>query len=56
MRRAAPRWPVMGGGVRLIRAMVDDIREEVILWELGSYEQYKNKGIKRQHELRTSGS
>ena len=47
-RRATPRW--LGGGVRLNRAMVDDIGEEVILWELGSYKQYKNKGIKRQHE------
>jgi hypothetical protein len=41
MRRATPRW--LGGGVRLIRAMVDDIGEEVILWELGSYKQYKNQ-------------
>ena len=48
LRRATPRW--LGGGVRLNRAMVDDIGEEVILWELGSYKQYKNKGIKRQHE------
>jgi len=37
-------------GVRLNRAMVDDIEEEVILWELGSYKQYKNKGMKRKHE------
>jgi len=29
--------------------MVDDIGEEVILWELGSYK-YKNIDIKRQHE------
>jgi len=48
MRRATPRW--LGGGVRLIRAMVDDIGEEVILWELGSYKQNKIKGLKRQHE------
>ena len=48
LRRATPRW--LGGGVRLNRAMVNDIGEEVILWELGSYKQYKNKGIKRQHE------
>jgi len=34
------RW--LGGGVQLIRAMVNDIGEEVILWELGSYKQYKN--------------
>ncbi len=37
-------------------AMVDDIGEEVILWELGSYKQYINKGLKRQNEWRTSGS
>ena len=48
MRRATLCW--LGGGVRLIRAMVNDIGEEVILWELGSNKQYKNKGIKRQHE------
>jgi hypothetical protein len=30
--------------------MVDDIGEEVILWELGSYKQYINKGLKRQNE------
>jgi hypothetical protein len=36
------RW--LGGGACFNRAMVDDIGEEVILWELGSYKQYKNKG------------
>jgi len=30
--------------------MVDDIGEEVLLWELGSYKQYINKGLKRQNE------
>jgi len=42
------RW--LGGGACFNRAMVDDIGEEVILWELGSYKQYKNKGKEGQHE------
>jgi len=52
-KQAWARWRRMcwlGGGACFNRAMVDDIGEEVILWELGSYKQYKNKGIKRQHE------